>query len=81
MAGDTCIGICFAADCSLPSALASASGLPLIAAPVASALNSRERLIANWMIIAPIGATSAASGASGERRSPDCTNSRNARGS
>jgi len=43
MVGDTAVGICFAAACSLPKALASASGLPLNSASVASALNSRAR--------------------------------------
>ena len=42
---------------SLRSALASASGSPVIWAPLASAWYSRLRLIASWMIVAAIGPT------------------------
>ncbi len=48
----TCIGIRFEALSSLTSARASPSGLPVIAAAPASASNSREREIADWISMA-----------------------------
>ena len=64
---------------SLASALARANGLPVSSAPVWSAIDSRERVTASWMMVAAIGATIAmASSAKGcpllsrrhRRRSP-----------
>gem|GEM_PF-4151295 len=50
------IGTCWLHAAILRSALARANGLPEILAPVASAINSREREIAICMSVAAIGA-------------------------
>jgi long-chain acyl-CoA synthetase len=57
IAGLTAMGMRCAPDSSVRSARASPSGRPVISAPTRSALNSRCRLMANWMSIAAIGAT------------------------
>ena len=56
-AGATCIGICRAIASSRRSALASGIGRPRISAPTRSASNSRCRETANWISMAPIGAS------------------------
>src|SRR5690606_27194083 len=53
--GETFMGILWAAASSLRRAPASSRGIPLISEPTASALNSRCRLMANWISIAPMG--------------------------
>ena len=49
------IGCCVVPNSNFLKALARANGFPQISAPVASALNSLDLLMANWIIVAAIG--------------------------